>query len=352
MPGAATSAEPFGSGHINDTYLVEVGDNDSRYVLQRINKNVFPDPVAIMENIARVTAHVQSKSVEDQDLEGQSRLYVISTHDGSDYCHDSNGDYWRLWPYIENANTIDAVQSEKQAFIAGSAFGAFPVLMHDLPAPRLLETIPNFHNTVERFAQFSASLSNDTFNRAQSCPLEIAVALANEADAGVLNRMHESGELPERVVHNDAKINNVMLDNATGNAVCVIDLDTVMPGLGLFDFGDLVRTATASAAEDEDGASMQLTWYAQLVEGYLKHAASFLTETEVELLPLAGRVITLETGLRFLTDYLSGDTYFKTDRADHNLARCRSQFSLLASIDQQLSQMQAITAAAYAKLNA
>ena len=304
-----------------------------------------------MDNVARVTAHVQSQAADHQVLERQSSLHVISTHDGNAYYQDSNGEYWRLWPYIENANTIDAVQSARQAFIAGSAFGAFQVLMHDLPAPRLLETIPNFHNTVERFAQFSTHLNEDTYDRAKNCAPEIAIALTNEADAGILNRMHESGELPERVVHNDAKINNVMLDNATGAAVCVIDLDTVMPGLALFDFGDLVRTATASAAEDKDGATMQLTWYAQLVEGYLQHTASFLTTTEVELLPLAGRIITLETGLRFLTDYLSGDTYFKTDRADHNLARCRSQFSLVASIDQQFSQMQAITAAAYAKLN-
>ncbi|MGY8796817.1 MAG: phosphotransferase enzyme family protein, partial [Woeseiales bacterium] len=312
---------------------------------------VFPDPVAIMENVARVTAHVQSKAAKCQVLERQSNLHVISTYDGNAYYRDSDREYWRLWPHIENATTIDTVQSAKQAYIAGSAFGAFQVLMHDLPAPRLLETIPNFHNTIERFAQFSTSLSEDTGDRAKRCAPEIEIALVNEANAGVLNRMHESGELPERVVHNDAKINNVMLDDATGEAVCVIDLDTVMPGLALFDFGDLVRTATASAAEDQDGATIQLTWYAQLVDGYLKHTASFLNEAEVELLPLAGRIITLETGLRFLTDYLSGDTYFKTDRADHNLTRCRSQFSLLASIDQQFSQMQEITAAAYAKLN-
>jgi len=351
LPGAAISAEPYGSGHINDTYIVETEGGDGRFILQRINKHVFPEPAAIMENIARVTAHLQSKPIAQDTLQRQPDLNIVSTHDDTAYHLSANGDFWRLWPFVENTSSIDRVQSAEQAFTVGLAFGAFQSLLRDFPRPRLIETIANFHNTPHRFEQFSESHKKDVCDRAKQCAPEIETALNNAGGADVLQNLYTSGQLPERVVHNDAKINNVMLDIDTGEAVCIIDLDTVMPGLALFDFGDLVRTATASAGEDDDNATLHLSWYEQLVKGFLTHTASFLTAKEVENLPLAGRIITLETGLRFLTDYLSGDTYFKTDRVDHNLARCRSQFSLLTSIDQQLDQMQEITAATYAKLS-
>lgn len=306
-----------------------------------------------MENIDRVTAHIRMQERGSNRLVGQSLLTPVRARDGKPFCRDDSGEYWRLWPYVYGARTFDTVRSATQAREAAAAFGYFQCLLHDLPGPRLHETISRFHDTPARFAQFREALASDAFDRAKLSGPEIDVALSHEEHAGVLAEAHQRGEIPERIVHNDAKINNVLFDDATGQAVCVVDLDTVMPGLAVFDFGDLVRTATMPVAEDEtdlEKVAMQFDMYAQLVDGYLSTAIGFLQSAEIEKLAIAGRIITVETGLRFLTDYLAGDKYFRTRRPNHNLDRCRTQFALVDSIDEQLPRMQSVTESTYARL--
>ena len=337
--GGFLSAEPYGSGHINDTYCVvfDQGGVRVRYVLQRINHNIFKNPVALMENIQRVTTHLGKKSEGHSD---QSRrvLTLIPTCDGLAYHRDAEDNIWRAYIFIEQARTFDAVESAAQAYKAAQAFGQFQKLLADLPAPRLHDTIPDFHHTPKRFATLEKAIQADTANRARLAKPEIEFALRHQAICSVLLEAN----LPERVTHNDTKFNNVMLDDATGEGVCVIDLDTVMPGLALYDFGDMVRTTTSPAKEDERDLSkvkMQFPMFEALARGYLSSAAEFLTPAEKKLLPFSGKLITFEIGLRFLTDFLAGDVYFKIHRDGHNLDRCRTQFKLVESITQQEEQM-------------
>ncbi len=337
--GGFLSAEPYGSGHINDTYCVvfDQGGVRVRYVLQRINHNIFKNPVALMENIQRVTTHLGKKSAGHSD---QSRrvLTLIPTRDGLAYHRDAEGNIWRAYIFIEQARTFDAVESAAQAYKAAQAFGQFQKLLADLPAPRLHDTIPDFHHTPKRFAALEQAIQADTANRARLAKPEIEFALRHQAICSVLLEAN----LPERVTHNDTKFNNVMLDDATGEGICVIDLDTVMPGLALYDFGDMVRTTTSPAKEDERDLSrvkMQFPMFEALARGYLSSAAEFLTTAEKKLLPFSGKLITFEIGLRFLTDFLAGDVYFKVHRDGHNLDRCRTQLKLVESITQQEEQM-------------
>jgi Phosphotransferase enzyme family len=337
--GDFLSAEPHGNGHINDTYCVvfDQGGARVRYIFQRINLNIFKHPVALMENIGRVTAHLGEKSIMEQDR-GRRVLTLILTRDGhSSHC-DTRGNYWRVYLFIEGARTFDAVESPRQAFEAAKAFGRFQKLLEDLPAPRLHETIPDFHHTRKRVAALEVAIEADTVNRAKGAKPEIEFALKHKAIAA---RLLDAG-LPERVTHNDTKFNNVMLDDATGEGVCVVDLDTVMPGLALYDFGDMVRTTTSPAKEDERDLSrvtMQFPMFEALVRGYLVSASGFLTPAEKRLLAFSGRLITFEIGVRFLTDFLAGDHYFKVHRENHNLDRCRTQFKLVESIEQQEERM-------------
>jgi len=336
--GTVMAAEPYGSGHINDTYCltVDLGGATVRYIVQRINHRVFKDPVALMENIHRVTAHLGRKT-GGADVTRRV-LTLVPTRDGAPFYRDDEGNYWRVYIFIEKARTFDVVESPGQAYEAAKAFGRFQQRLADLPAPRLHETIPDFHHTPKRFAALEKAIAADTANRAQSAKAEIAFALKHRPMAG---RLLDAG-LPERVTHNDTKFNNVMLDDATGEGICVIDLDTVMPGLALYDFGDMVRTTTSPAPEDERDLSkvgMQLPMFEALARGYLASAGAFLTQAEKEHLVLAGKLITFEVGVRFLTDFLSGDTYFKIHRQNHNLDRCRTQFRLVESIEQQETAM-------------
>jgi hypothetical protein len=347
------SVEPIDSGHINDTWLVRIDHAGARkrYVLQRLNTHVFPQPEAVMQNVDRVTSHINDrKDHRDADrLPAQSQLVLVRTQEDESFLCDAESNYWRLWPFISGATSFDTVLTAQQARGAAAAFGDFQYLVHDLPGPRLNDTIVDFHNTPARFEQFHAALSSDSCGRARDCERETDVALRHEESAGLLCRLHESGELPERIVHNDAKLNNVLFDDASGLPACVIDLDTVMPGLALYDFGDLVRTAAMPVPEDTldlDSVVIQLDLYEQLVEGYIGSTIDFLVEAELENLAVAGKIITVETGLRFLTDYLSGDTYFKTHRPGQNLDRARTQFALANSIDEHFSTMQAMTSSA------
>lgn len=331
--------EPYGSGHINDTYCArfDQGGAPVRYVLQRINHNIFKNPVALMANIQRVTAHLGAKTAGQSDA-SRRVLTLIPARDGAAYHRDADGNHWRAYIFIEKARTFDAVESTEQAFKAAKAFGQFQKLLADLPAPRLNDTIPDFHHTPKRFAALEQAIRADAANRAKLCQAEIDFALRHKAICSVL--LDEN--LPERVTHNDTKFNNVMLDDATGEGICVIDLDTVMPGLALYDFGDMVRTTTSPAKEDERDLSkvtMQFPMFEALARGYLSAAGGFLTPAEKKFLPFSGKLITFEIGLRFLTDFLSGDVYFKVHREGHNLDRCRTQFKLVESIEQQEEKM-------------
>jgi hypothetical protein len=333
--GEFLSAGPYGGGHINDTYcaVYNQGGAPMRYILQRINHNVFKNPAQLMENIQRVTTHLAAKLGEQADS-SRSVLTLIPARDGDPWHRDAEGNYWRTYIFIEKARTYDAIESVQQAFEAAKAFGRFQKMLADLPAPRLHDTIPDFHHTPKRFAALEKAITADVANRAQLAKPEIEFALRHKPITGVLL----DANLPERVTHNDTKLNNVMLDDATGEGKCVIDLDTVMPGLALYDFGDMVRTATSPAKEDERDLSkvtMQFSMFEALVRGYLTTADAFLTPAERQYLVFSGKLITFEIGVRFLTDFLAGDSYFKVHREGHNLDRARTQFKLVESIEQQ-----------------
>jgi hypothetical protein len=338
--GAFLGAEPYGSGHINDTYCAcfDQGGTTVRYLIQRINHTIFRQPEQLMENIRRVAAHLGAK-LADHDGASRRALTVISSREGGRSFHcDAEGNYWRVYFFIEKARSYDAVESVNQAFQAARAFGHFQHLLADLPAPRLHDTIADFHNTPKRFEALERAIAADRCNRAHLAKPEIEFAL-NLKD---MTRVLLQAELPERVTHNDAKLNNVLLDNMTGEGMCVIDLDTVMPGLALYDFGDMVRTTTSPALEDERNlskVSMQFGMFEALVKGYLSSAGEFLTRAEKQHLAFAGKLITFEIGIRFLADFLQGDGYFKVHREGHNLDRCRTQFKLVQSIAEQEEKM-------------
>ena len=339
IDGEFVGATKYGSGHINDSYCVtfDQAGRPARYLLQRINRGIFKDPIALMENIQRVTSHLASK-VSGEPNRSELVLTLIPAHDGRVWYADADGNYWRTYRFIENAHTYDAVESTGQAFQAAKAFGEFQKLLVDLPAPRLHHTIKDFHHTPKRFMALEQAIAFDVVGRAILAKREIEFAFAHQSIAGVLL----DSNLPERITHNDTKFNNVMLDDVTGEAICVIDLDTVMPGLALHDFGDMVRTATSPAKEDEQDLSkvtMQFSLFEPIVRGYLASAGDFLTKAEKQHLVSSGKLMTFKQGIRFLTDYLQGDAYYKVSRDEHNLDRCRTQFKLLESIQQQEERM-------------
>lgn len=328
--------EPFGNGHIHATFAVDCGPGP-RYVLQSINTNIFRAIPEMMENIARVTRHIA-----ERETPPRVPLTIVPTRDGTTHWHADDGSVWRAWGRVENTIAHDIVGSADIAFTAAQAFGRFQRILADLPPPRLHETIPHFHDTPRRFAVLETAIRENPMNRAVGCAEEIAFATARRPAAYTLLDLRDSGSARERVTHNDTKINNVLFDRDTGEARCVIDLDTVMPGLSLYDFGDMVRTATSPAAEDERDRSrvvFRLGHFAQLARGYLAEARDMLTEAEIRHMPEAGIVITLETGVRFLADHLAGDTYFRIQHPGQNLDRCRTQFALVAAMEHNLQAM-------------
>ena len=337
-------AIPYGSGHINDTFQVTYDQGGVRlhYTLQRVNTNVFKDPVKVMENIDRVTAHMLHK-IRKSGLETKKRtIRLIRALDGKPYVIDADNNCWRCYIFIENARTYDVLESERVAYKVAQTFGEFQLDMVDLPGGRLHETIPDFHNTPVRIEALKQALKDDPKGRAANVQREVDFILSREEECGRLLELHRQGLIPERITHNDTKVNNILIDDASGEGICVIDLDTVMPGLVLYDFGDLVRTCTSPAEEDEvnlDKVFMRFDMFEALLRGYLASASGFLTPTEREELPFAGKLITLEIATRFLTDYLQGDVYFKTHRVGHNLDRCRNQIKLVQSIEEQFDDM-------------
>jgi aminoglycoside phosphotransferase (APT) family kinase protein len=344
--GEILHAETFKIGHINETYSAtyDQGGMRLRYIHQKINKNVFRNPPAVMKNVVRVTFHIRRRLEAEnaRDITRRS-LILIPTRDGQSYYHNRGGEYWRTFVFIEGVETFEAVQSPAQAFQAGRAFGEFQNYLVDLPGGRLTETIPNFHNTRKRFTALQQAIQKDRYNRAAEAKPEIEFALQHEDLVDVILNAMAKGAIPERITHNDTKFNNVMLDTVTGEAKCVVDLDTVMPGCVLYDFGDMVRTTTSPTLEDEPDLSkvrMHMPIFRELARGYLSTAGSFLTKAEKSLMAFSGKLITFEIGIRFLTDFLSGDTYFRIHRPSHNLDRCRTQFKLVESIEQQEEAMQ------------
>ncbi|MBO4648852.1 MAG: aminoglycoside phosphotransferase family protein [Lentisphaeria bacterium] len=338
-------AVPFGNGHVNDTYLVTFDQGGVRlnYVLQRINGDVFKEPEKVMENIDRVTRHVLQKIRQNRMEMKKRTVRLLRNPENKPYVIDDDGNYWRSYVFVERARAYDVLESAEQAFGIAKAFGEFQQQLTDLPGGRLHDTIPDFHNTPKRLEQLEAAIAADPLGRAARVKKEIDFIFERRDDAGSLLKLNRSGDIPERITHNDTKCNNVLIDDLTGEGICVIDLDTVMPGLALYDFGDMVRTCTSPADEDEIDLSkvyMQFDMYQALFNGFCQSAGSFMTPAEKENLAMSSKVITLEIGTRFLADYINGDTYFKIKRPDHNLDRCRAQLQLVRSIEGQMNDMQ------------
>jgi Ser/Thr protein kinase RdoA (MazF antagonist) len=344
--GEILHAETLKIGHINETYTAtyDQGGTRVRYIHQRINRNVFKNPSAVMKNVMRVTTHLRKK-LEAQKIRDLTRrsLVVIPTRDGKSFFQNGDQEVWRTFVFVEGVETYEAVQSPEQAFQAGRAFGDFQRLLVDLPGERLVETIPDFHHTRKRFGALQQAIQRDHYNRAKEARAEIDFALKHEAMVDVILDAMAKGRIPERITHNDTKFNNVMLDVLTGEAMCIVDLDTVMPGCALYDFGDMVRTTTSPTLEDEPDLAkvkMQMPMFKKLAQGYLSTASEFLTKAEKAHIAFSGKLITFEIGIRFLTDFLSGDTYFRIHRSGHNLDRCRTQFKLVESSERQEEAMQ------------
>jgi aminoglycoside phosphotransferase (APT) family kinase protein len=348
IEGDLLAARPITTGHINDTYIGEyrTADGITHYVHQRINQYVFKQPVQVMENIQRVTRHIQEKVILEGGNPKREALNLIPALDGKPYCQSEDGSYWRTYLFIDGgARTYEVVEDLRHVHSAASAFGKFQQQLADLPGERLHETIPDFHHTRKRFAAFTQAVEKDARNRAITVKEEIDFILQREADAAVVVSLIEKGELPERVTHNDTKLNNVLISDETNQGICVLDLDTVMPGTVLYDFGDMIRTGTATAAEDERDLAkvgVDLCMFERLTAGYCDAACNFLLPVEWENLAFSGKLITFEQAIRFLGDYLNGDIYYKTDYPEHNLHRARTQITMVAEMEQKMEAMQAI----------
>ena len=339
LKGNPVSCQKYGGGHINQTLKITT-DAGCEYILQRINKYVFKDPVKLMENASSVTSFIRERSEDPR-----SALHFISTHNGQYYHQDEDGEFWRAYDFV-GGFCLDMPESDEDFYQSALAFGKFQHMLSDFPADTLYETIPNFHNTPDRYRQLKESIEADIMGRKKNVLPEIQQALAFEEMGCTLQKMLDAGQLPLRVTHNDTKLNNVLLDKKTRKCLCVLDLDTVMPGLSAYDFGDSIRSGAATAAEDaQDPSKMKINLhlYEVYTKGFLE-AATSLTDLEKEVLPLGAFTMTLEVGIRFLKDYLDGDLYFKTAYPEHNLVRARTQLALAADMQKNWEQMVAITA--------
>lgn len=342
--------EPFGNGHINDTYAASYvqGGAIIRYIHQRVNHKIFKNPAAQMENIQRVTSHMRAKLPAKLRLRATREiLTVVPARGGKPFYTDKDGNFWRTYVLIEGARSIDVAGDPGQAYEAARAYGKFQRQLVDFPPPRLHDIIPDFHHTPKRVHALEVAIRENAAGRAKKSAREIEFALKRKPDASRLIELMHAGAMPERIVHNDTKLNNVLLDDKTGEGICVVDLDTVMPGLALYDFGDMVRSTTSPAAEDERDLKkvfMRMEMFEALLRGYLDEAGAFLTDAEKKNLAFAGRLITFEIGCRFLADHLNGDVYFKVHREGHNLDRARTQFKLVASMEEQDAEMNALVA--------
>ncbi|NSW52869.1 MAG: aminoglycoside phosphotransferase family protein [Anaerolineae bacterium] len=346
--GTVMDVHPFGAGHINDTYRLVIADaaGEKRYlILQRINRNVFHQPVQVMENIEKITRHVHGKVLAAGGDPEREVLNLVPTTTGTSFCLAADGEVWRMVKFITGARTYETVENPRHVYEVGKALGRFQAQLADFDAGQLYETIPGFHHTPGRLLAFKDIVQRDPANRVRRVKTEIDFILERQPQTAVVVDLLREGKLPWRVTHNDTKFNNVMIDDATGQGICLIDLDTVMPGSALYDFGDAVRTTTALSLEDEpdtDRAGFSLPYFETLAHGYLDAARGFLTAAEIDLLAFAGVLITLEQGIRFLGDYLAGDTYYKIHRPEHNLDRARTQIRMVQEMEGHMQQMEAI----------
>lgn len=340
--------EPLGQGHINSTYAVYFRRETVppiRYVLQRINTSILKNPLTLMKNIEGVTNHLRKKIMEAGGNPDRETLTIVKTKDGKLFYEDGDKECWRAYLFIEDATCYQSAEKPGLFYNSAKAFGRFQKLLSDYPAETLSETIEKFHNTVNRYKNFEKAVQEDRMGRAKDVQKEIEFVKARKDDCGIVLDLIEKKEIPLRVTHNDTKLNNIMMDNETNEGICVIDLDTVMPGSVFYDFGDSIRFGASSAAEDETDLSkvyMDINLFKEYVEGFLSEAGETLTKKEYELLAFSAKLLTLECGIRFLTDYLEGDTYFKIHREHHNLDRARTQFKLVANMEEKMEMMNEI----------
>ena len=348
FPGEVVECVAYGSGHINDTYRLTVktpGGQEKHFILQRMNKSIFTKPVELMENVQGVTAWLRKKIRENGGDVERETLNVVNDKDGNPYYVDSEGEYWRVYLFIEGATSYDMVKDDNDFYQSAVAFGHFQRLLADYPAETLHETIKDFHNTPDRLEKFKKAVAEDICGRAASIQKEIDFILEREELTHALYDLQLDGRLPLRVTHNDTKLNNIMIDDETGKAICVIDLDTVMPGLTANDFGDSIRFGASTALEDEQDlskVSCDLHLFDVYARGFIEGCGGALTDLEIDMLPMGAILMTFENGIRFLTDHLEGDHYFHIHREGHNLDRCRTQLTLVKDMQEKLPQMNAI----------
>lgn len=340
-------AEVHRSGHIHNTYLLTAGKTlqSRKYILQKVNQHVFPNPEHLANNIQQVTDHIRRKAIIMGRDPSRLTITMVPTHQEDYHFHHIDGGIWRMFEFIGTTCTFEAVQNRNQVYQAGLAMGEFICMLADFPAAQLVETIPNFHHTPSRFSSFQAAVDRDSFDRVKEVLPEIDFLLARQDDISKFVDLLAEGKLPLRVTHNDTKISNVLFDQGTGNAVCLIDLDTVMPGTLLYDFGDAARTMTNTAAEDEAILSLvdfNLEYFEQLARGFIQGANDILTQLELAMMPFSAILLSLECGMRFLEDYLNGDIYFHTTRLKHNLDRARVQFRLVEGMEAQYASMEKV----------
>lgn len=350
LKGRQKSCEAYGSGHINDTFCLISEEEGKEYkvILQRMNHEIFKQPVELMENILNVTAYLRRQILNQGGDPERETLNVILSKDGKPYYRDSGGNYWRCYQFIEDAVSFDKVENPQDFYESAVSFGNFQRLLADYPAADLHETIVGFHNTRERFLAFREAVQEDVCGRSSGVQEEIRFVLEREELAGVLVDMEKNGTLPLRVTHNDTKLNNIMMDAKTGKGLCVIDLDTVMPGLAVNDFGDSIRFGASTAAEDEKDLSLvkcDMGLFELYTRGFLQGLNGSLTDQEIRMLPMGAKVMTYECGLRFLMDYLQGDIYFKIHYPEQNLDRSRTQFKLVADMEKKWDEMNRIVRA-------
>lgn len=342
--GIPYSVIPYGNGHINSTFKIECinGDNVTHYILQKINSNIFPNTEALIQNIQNVTEFLKEKIAKHGGDVLRETLTLVPTVNGKKYYTDEKGDKWRSYLFIEDTVCYEKIEKSEDFYNCGYAFGNFQNLLADFPAQKLHEVIPNFHNTPVRYETFKRAVENDICGRVATVKKEIEFVNNHADDMSLLTDMLKNGEIPLRVTHNDTKLNNCMFDKNTGETICVIDLDTVMPGLRAYDYGDSIRFGATTGAEDETDltkVNFSLELFESYTKGFVKSCGATMDEKEALSLPIGAKLMTLECGMRFLTDYLEGDTYFKISRENHNLDRCRTQFKLVLDMEKNWDKM-------------
>lgn len=347
IKGKITSCESYGSGHINHTFLLtsEEDGQEFSYILQQMNQDVFKNIEGLMKNVEGVTSFLRRRIIESHGDPDRETLNLIPTKTGQSYYQDTQGHFWRVYLFIPRATCYNLVEKPEDFYQSGKAFGRFQCLLADFPANELTETIPDFHNTPVRFSAFLKAVKKDVMGRAAQVQKEIRFIKEREKEMGLALSLQSQGRLPLRVSHNDTKLNNIMIDDATGQALCIIDLDTIMPGFSIFDFGDSIRFGANTAEEDEPDlskVSLSLPLFEVYTKGFLEGCQGRLTKTEMEMLPYGAKMMTLECGMRFLTDYLEGDVYFHVSREAHNLDRCRTQLALVHDMEKKWADMEEI----------